>query len=99
MKTNRVPRRPRAAQPPLPGDHAQAAHILQHLLSGDVLGRGPKGHVYLLLEVEGWLFDRLCRWGAEDEDIEEDDAAEEEDPAEASTGIDEALGGWLMVRR
>src|SRR5690242_1726302 len=52
----------------------------------------------------GSAFDRLCRWDAESEDTEEDDAAEEDDPAEASTGIDEAEldrsddepgGGWI----
>jgi len=73
---------------PIAGNPGHAAEILHHILNGDVIGRGPDGHVFVLLEIESWVFGRLCRWGAEAEDMEDSHDAEPGEDDEPSIGID-----------
>ena len=65
----------------------EAACILRLLIEGTSLVAERGGFVELEAKVSMQLFDRLCVWGTEIEDCEEDDPPEDSGDAEPELAI------------
>lgn len=75
------------------GQFAEA--VLRDILnSADVLGDSPTGGTYLLVEADRGLLDALYTYGADVEDMEEDDPAGGNPEDEGENQADD-LPGWL----
>jgi len=62
--------------PALVGDPAMAAQLLHHIVNGFDVVHEEDGRVRLLGTLDLYLFDKLCQWGADREDDEDNGDAE-----------------------
>lgn len=67
-------------------EQPSAAELLAHISErGDLIARSPDGRAFVLLDLDGGAFDRLCAFGSEHEDLEDepdDDGQDEPSGAE-----------------
>jgi hypothetical protein len=68
------------------GDPIEAVQLLHHILQGDHHGRTADGLHFVLLEIDAWLFDRLCAWAADAADFEDGGDEEPDDDDEPTLG-------------
>lgn len=66
----------------------EAAHILRSILRGVAIRDVANDNVLIVFEADPDLHDRLCMWGCENEDLE-DDCPEEDDGLLEDDGLDE----------
>lgn len=77
------------------GDPRHAVALVQYLVQcGEVIGHGPEGRTFLLLDLNEGAFLSLCGFAAEAEDLEDTGDAEPDFDNEPEPEHDARCAGW-----